>query len=275
MDNQVKISIVTPSYNQGSYIEDTIVSVLDQGYPNLEYIVIDGGSTDSSIDVIKKYQKHFSYWVSEKDTGQSNAINKGFSRATGEIYGWLNSDDRLESGALDLVAKEFHEHPEAGVFVGHGRKADVSNNTVYYKEPGDLSFEGFCQWMDGGNFMQPSCFFRKEAWEQAGPLDESIHIALDVDLWLKMARNHKFQAIDHLLSTALVHEDAKTTAFVNRMKVDCALVIARAGGDKYVRKIMEEMADKLTECENIFDKLKKNPFARLFWPLFKKSFKRA
>ncbi|MBL1432905.1 MAG: hypothetical protein COC09_06605 [Gammaproteobacteria bacterium] len=264
-----KISIVTPSYNQGEFIEKTIISVLSQGYPNLEYIVIDGGSNDNSVNVIKKHQKEINYWVSEKDNGQAGAINKGFDLASGTIYGWLNSDDQLEPGTLSLVAEEFAKYPQVDVLVGHGKKVNLSGETVYYKEPEELTFESFCNWMSGGNFMQPSCFFRRDAWEQAGPLDEAINIALDVDLWLKMAKKFQFQKIDKLLSTALVHEGAKTTAFVNRMKVDCALVVVKAGGEKYVRKHLDEMADELTRYEGLFRGLSRNPIFRLI-KLFKR-----
>ena len=235
MTSLPKLSIVTPSFNQGEFIEDTIVSVLDQNYPNLEYIIIDGGSSDNSVEIIRKYEKFLAYWVSEKDRGQSHAINKGFEQASGDIYSWLNSDDRLEPGALSAVVDAFKQYPETGVFVGHGRKADRSGNTQYYKKPDELSFEGICKWMDGGNFMQPSCFFRRCAWEKAGPLDENVHIALDVDLWLRMVQHVSFQAIDKLLSTAMIHEDAKTTAFINRMTIDCALVVIKAGGGEICR----------------------------------------
>lgn len=273
MSNLPKISIVTPSYNQGRYLETTILSILNQNYPNLEYIVIDGGSKDKSAEIIQKYEKDLAYWVSEKDKGQSNAINKGFAKASGEIYGWLNSDDRLEPGALDTIAESFLQHPEVDVFVGHGRKADISGNIVYYKAPDELTFERFCGWMDGGNFMQPSCFYRSHVWHEAGPLDESIDIALDVDLWLKMVQKFKFQKIDKLLSTALVHEEAKTTALINRMKVDCAMVVSRAGGEKYVRRHLEEMADRLTEYEEFYARLAKNPFVKLVRPWLKNKYK--
>ena len=272
MKKAPKISIVTPSFEQGQFIEDTIQSVLDQNYPDLEYIVIDGGSNDNSVNVIRKYEKYLSYWVSEKDRGQSHAINKGFSRATGDVFGWLNSDDRLEAGALDLVARAAIEYPDAGAFVGHGRKVDISGNTTYYKKPDGLTFERFCGWMDGGNFMQPSCFFRRSAWEEAGPLDEDIHIAMDVDLWLRMVRKVKFQSIDALLSSATDHRDAKTRAFRNRMYVDCAMVVIRAGGEKYVRHTLDEMADRLTKYEQAYDKLSRHPFVRLTKPLLGKKY---
>src|SRR5690554_4018590 len=113
----IPISIVTPSFNQGHYLEETIDSVLSQNYPNLEYVVIDGGSTDGSVDIIKKYEKHLKYWVSEGDRGQSHAINKGLARCTGEVFNWLNSDDYLEPGALQTIGEAF-ENPNTTAFIG-------------------------------------------------------------------------------------------------------------------------------------------------------------
>ena len=273
MKNLPTFSIVTPSFNQGEFIEETILSVLNQGYPNLEYIVIDGGSNDNSVEIIKKYSGSFAYRVSEKDRGQSHAINKGFARASGDIFAWLNSDDRLEPDALAAVAEASMQYTETGVFVGHGRKSDRFGNTVYYKEPDQLTFERLCEWMDGGNFMQPSCFFRRAAWEVSGPLDENIHIALDVDLWLRMIKSVGFRRIDKLLSTAMVHEDAKTTALINRMTVDCALVVIRAGGERHVQKHLYSMADKLTDYERLFEKLSRNPLVRFVKPLLGKGYR--
>ena len=267
-----RISIVTPSYNQGAFIQKTIESVLDQSYPNLEYIVIDGGSNDNSVDIIRKYQRYLTYWISEPDRGQSHAINKGLARASGGIFSWLNSDDRLEPDALTVVAEAFVNCPDVGAFVGHGRKVNLSGNTIYYKKPDNLTFEHLCGWMDGGNFMQPSCFFRRSAWEMAGPLDEDVHIAMDVDLWLKMVRKVTFKPIDKLLSTAVAHPDAKTTAYRNRMIVDCAIVVIRAGGYQHVKMKLEDMADRLTKYQELHQKITQHSLVRLIKPLLRNKF---
>src|SRR5512134_129792 len=136
-----KISIVTPSFNQGKYLERTIRSVIEQDYPNLEYIIIDGGSTDESVEIIRKYEKHLAYWVSEPDRGQSHAINKGFDRATGEIFGWLNSDDWYVPGALKAVAEAFAANPEAGAVVGAGEMVDEEGKLVLRCEPFEVTIE--------------------------------------------------------------------------------------------------------------------------------------
>jgi glycosyltransferase involved in cell wall biosynthesis len=272
MNTWPKISIVTPSYNQGAYLEETIESVLTQGYPNLEFIVIDGGSDDGSVDIIRRYEQHLSYWVSEEDRGQSHAINKGFAQAHGELLAWLNSDDTLEPGALRTVAEACKKTPSAGAFVGHGAKVNLRGHVEYYKKPGDLTFEGMFRWMDGNNFMQPSCFFTRKAWESAGPLDEDIHMAMDLDLWLRMAKDYEFKSIDALLSRAKIHGTAKTTASRNLMVVDIALVIIRHGGEQQVRHHLERLAERLTVLEERrfrtrLDRLYKS----LFGPLRKPS----
>src|SRR6267378_2744843 len=227
------ISVVTPSYNQGSYLEKTILSVLNQEYPNIEYIVIDGGSTDNSLEIIKKYEKHLKYWVSEQDRGQSNAINKGFSHATGDLLTWLNSDDYYMPGALRTLATMAIANPDAMAFVGTGRMIDETGNIKSYKPSQPITIETLYRWMSGGNFMQPSSIFRRTAWERVGPLDENVHIAFDLDLWLRMAKaGCRFVSSDSLLSTALSHKDAKTTAFQYLADIDCAIILIRHGGEK-------------------------------------------
>jgi glycosyltransferase involved in cell wall biosynthesis len=267
-----KISIVTPSYNQGQYLEKTIQSVLDQHYPNLEYIIIDGGSLDNSTEIIKKYEKYLKYWVSEPDRGQSHAINKGFKHATGDLFAWLNSDDYYMLGALDEVAKVFREHPDAGAIVGTGQIINSKGEVTYYKEPTEeITIESLYNWLNGGNFSQPSCMFTRAAWEQCGPLDEEVHIAFDLDFWLRMAKKgFNFVVTQKLLSTALTHREAKTTAFEHLMRVDISLIIMRhGGGEQAVRKHLENMAQRLAWYELKVKTIENHPIVKAVKPFLK------
>lgn len=270
MESLPKISIVTPCFNHAEFLEKTILSILAQNYPNLEFIIMDGGSTDGSVDVIKRYEKHLAHWVSEKDRGQSHAINQGFRKATGDVLTWLNSDDCLELGALHLIADQVRRYPNAGAFVGHGRIVDTAGKEVYYKEVGELTFVKFCQWLDGGDFLQPSCFFKREAWELVGPLDEQTHIAFDVDYWLRMAKKCvQFQAVDALLSTSLAHGRAKTTAFKNHMVIDTAVVVIRAGGEQYVRARLDDLATRFSYYEANYNKVMNHPLVKFILPIMR------
>ncbi len=174
-----KISIVTPSFNQGDYIEKTIRSVLLQGYPNLEYIIIDGGSTDQTVDIIKKYEKWINFWVSEKDRGQSHAINKGLARTSGELLGWLNSDDYYLPGALFKLAKSYLEDTSVGAIYGQGHIVDESGAIVYTPKLETVTRENLFSWCFGNDFMQPSCLCTRKAWQESGPIDETLNFALD------------------------------------------------------------------------------------------------
>ncbi len=205
-----KISIVTPSFNQGKFIEETIRSVLLQGYPNLEYIIIDGGSTDNSIEIIKNYEPWIAYWESEPDKGQSHAINKGFAKATGEIYGWLNSDDFFLSGGLCAIAQFANNKPEAIAWVGACYDIDKDGKEIRLNIPKIGGKKALADWSQGAFFPQPGCLFKAEAFHRIGGLNESLFYVLDVELWMRLADIGKFANFEQAIAVSRLHEEAKT-----------------------------------------------------------------
>ena len=187
----MKISIITPSYNQGGFIGQTIESILSQGNGNLEYIIIDGGSNDETLDILRSYEGRIK-WISEPDAGLADAVNKGICRATGEIIGWLNSDDLYLPGALQAVADYFQEHPECRWVYGRCRIIDSSgeerwNWITWYKNARLKKFT-FEKLLRENFISQPAVFFRKELFEKAGGLDLSLKYAMDYDLWLRFGK---------------------------------------------------------------------------------------
>jgi len=177
-----RISIITPSYNQGHYLEQTIQSVLAQGYPNLEYFLMDGGSTDNSVEIIKKYQRHLTHWVSEKDEGQSDAINKGLRLATGDVINWLNSDDYYMPGALHHVAGVFGD---ASVTAYCGRSRVFSDTREYPSQGTDVYAGNLPKTIGWARIDQPETFFRKEVWAYFGAVNQSFHYVMDKELWIR------------------------------------------------------------------------------------------
>lgn len=226
-----RISIVTPSLNQGPFIEETIRSVLLQGYPDIEYVVVDGGSTDQSLDVIRKYEPWLTKWVSEPDAGQSHAINKGLAAASGDIFGWLNSDDFLAMDALRIVSTTLGEsRQDIGAVVGIGHKLDVGGNIVSSPLPPRVTRESLLDWCRGMHFMQPACFFRSIAWRHAGPLRLDLDYCMDLALWLRMAERFEFVIVNETLAFIHAHDDAKTIRSRQRMFGEIALLLATEDG---------------------------------------------
>jgi GT2 family glycosyltransferase len=224
-----KITIVTPSFNQGHFLEQTIRSVLLQGYPNLEYIVIDGGSSDASVEIIRNYEPWLARWVSEKDQGQSHAINKGLMGASGPLSGWLNSDDLLLPGALHHLGVLYAANAQAVAWVGGCCRIDVHGNVLSVVHPGQLSPTAIARWRQPDLFYQPSCFFSSEAFGAVGGLDQNIHYALDLDLWLRLRQRGAFATTPQILSAATIHGDAKTQAQRNAMHAETIAVQIRHG----------------------------------------------
>jgi glycosyltransferase involved in cell wall biosynthesis len=206
---QPLVSIVTPSFNQARYLEATIQSVLSQGYAPIEYILIDGASTDGSVDIIRKHKDRFTYWVSEKDNGQAEAINKGLVRAKGEIVAWLNSDDYYLPNTISEVVKAFEENPDILMVYGDVLAVDEQGQTINVLKYRRLSFEDLLCFQIVG---QPSVFFRRAALEKAGPLDASLHFLLDHHLWIRIAQQGKILHVPQTWSAARYHAEAKNRA---------------------------------------------------------------
>jgi glycosyltransferase involved in cell wall biosynthesis len=210
-----KISIVTPSYNQGSFLEETILSIINQKYPNLEYIIIDGGSTDNSIDIIKKYENHITYWVSEKDLGQSHAINKGFAQATGDILNWINSDDLLCENALSVIGKAYiNRESDNVVIIGQGFEIDEYSSITQQR----LVFNKTENKSDlylkiEGRPIQQAIFYSKKLFLEAGGINPLINYPMDIDLYYKFGYiKPEIIVIDNFVASFRKHSNSKTVS---------------------------------------------------------------
>ena len=242
-----KISIVTPSYNQGGFIEETILSVIGQGYPNLEYIIIDGGSTDETVDIIRKYEKYLTYWVSEKDNGQSNGINKGFAKATGDILGWLNSDDMYLPATLLYIAKQLNVDSKSICFGNAIHFKEAEGVTSYGSNVADYHANSSLATLD--YVIQPSSFWTRSAWETTGPLLEDLHYAFDYE-WFLRAQNAdvNFMPLAKCLSLYRIHASHKTgTGGAKRQQEisDIYDLYAKRSGILY-RKLVSETVNQHT-----------------------------
>ena len=239
-----RITVVTPSYNQACYLEETIESVLTQKYPNLEYIVIDGGSTDGSVEIIRNYSDKMKYWISEPDQGQSHAINKGFTQATGDILCWLNSDDVFLPGALACVGEQFQRRPQVDMLMGYtvfvSAEKRIQRCVYNLMRLHMLAKYGVIA------FSQQSMFWRRELLERVGCLDESLHACMDVDLWIRFLKaSAKVRRINRYLAAWRLHSACKSVAFDGfaENKPDAARLEASTIWDKERRLLRERHRD--------------------------------
>jgi glycosyltransferase involved in cell wall biosynthesis len=215
LSNLPLVSIVTPSYNQAQFLEDTILSVLRQDYPRLEYIVVDGGSADGSVEIIKKYESKLAHWVSEKDRGQSHAIIKGFARAKGAIWGWLCADDLLEPSMVSISVRYLLRNPSIGMTFGDQIQIDGKGN-IYHVRRFSAFRSYYLRW--GFSIPQETVLFRRQVYEAVGGLDESLHMVMDFDLWCKISKVSSIVHIPAYLGRFRSHVTNKSTIFTKQLK---------------------------------------------------------
>ncbi|MBT3321199.1 MAG: glycosyltransferase [Anaerolineae bacterium] len=223
------VSIITPSFNQAPFIAATIDSVLAQDYSNLEYIVVDGGSTDGSIEIIKSYADKLACWVSEKDKGQTDAINKGFARANGQILAWLNSDDTYEPGAISAGVAFLMKNPDVGLVYGDCNFIDENGQKFGKFNAAQTDFKKLQQGYV--HIPQQASFWRADLWKEVAPLDDSFYFAMDYDLWVRLARITEVKYLPgRNWANFRLHNDAKSIAADDRCWPEMMRVHYRDGG---------------------------------------------
>jgi glycosyltransferase involved in cell wall biosynthesis len=254
-----KISIVTPSYNQGQFVEETIRSVLLQAYPNLEYIIIDGDSTDGSVEIINKYKQNIDYFISKTDSGQAAAISKGFARATGDILCWLNSDDMLTKNALSYVVEAWQKHgPNIIVTGGCIEYRENDKQNVHYPRF-QKSYDVKCElpisaildlsdeWIKGTFFYQPEVFFPRSIYEEVGCIDNNLFYAMDYDLWVRFALNGvKTVVIEKPLAYFRFHSLQKTSNKIPMLKETISVAERYLKNDNKLMKQMDRIKLRLS-----------------------------
>lgn len=221
-----KISVVTLSYNQGQFLEQTIKSVLEQDYPGLEYIIMDGGSTDNSVEIIKRYEQHLTYWQSQPDGGQSAAINAGFARATGAILCWLNSDDQFTPGALKRVGEYFSEHSDCQWLAGAGDKHYLDKNVQHAGIAAGIASKNSLLYFwaygaDNTYMNQPSVFWSRKLWDMSGGyVREDKPNSMDYELWLRFDEFATLNVIPDTLSLSQLHVECKSKKYRSAQKLE-------------------------------------------------------
>jgi glycosyltransferase involved in cell wall biosynthesis len=245
----MKISIIIPTYNCSKYIEKAIDSVLNQKYVNKELIVVDGNSTDNTIEILKKYQDKIK-WISEKDNGQADAINKGFKMASGEIVAWLNADDYYESDIFEKIVAEFKNNSNLSLLYGNCRSVDENGNLIKInKPPRKISASKLIR--NGNYIFQPSSFYRKGVVEKINFLDSKLNYWMEYDLYIKLLQNGDGQYIDEILSVFLIRDNQKSNVR-NILQMDKELfnISLSHGGTKFSKVYLSTLIRKLKYEKN-------------------------
>jgi glycosyltransferase involved in cell wall biosynthesis len=231
MNDHPLVSIVTPSFNKGPYIEETLLSVRNQTYPRIEHIVIDGGSTDETLSVLKKYSDDI-FWISEPDKGQSDAINKGWKRAHGEIIAYLNADDTYTPDSVETAVTYLDNHPDVGLVYGDGILTDERGNFLNNYHAGEFSMRDLIYCRD--NILQPALFLRRSVYDKIGGIDENLHLAMDLDYWIRAGLLFRIAYIPTPLATAKIYGDAKSVGLMHKYVRDYEYILEKVFADPHL-----------------------------------------
>lgn len=251
----LRFSVVIPTLNQGTTIEDTLLSLIHQDYPHLEIIVADGGSSDATAAILNRYREQLSAVLPGPDTGQSNAINKGFARASGEIFFWLNSDDYLLPNALWRVAACFQADPKLEFAVGAGDVISLDHHFLRHIPPLPMDEDTMVNWKHDRWVMQQCCFWTRGLWQRVGGVDEQLHLLMDYDLWFRFSRNTNANMIGEKLAVMRYYQEAKTVKRRSKTSEELAYVYAKNQAYALLREQVAELVVQRSASEDYLNRI--------------------